>query len=255
MYRLLVDLAQPTVLLVLLTLVALANLWRKRQEGRRRLLLVTIPFVFLALLCMPAASYLALGSLEWSYPPLAERPADVQAVVVLSGDIHPLNEEGTRVELGEDTLYRCLKAAEVYHQGKQCRVVVSGGKVDPAMPGPSLAEAMGNFLRGQGVAANDLIVEDRSQTTHENAVESCRLLNERGIHKIVLITDAAHLNRAAACFRKQGAEVVPCGCRYRALGIDWSLPAFLPNPAAARGVQDACHEWLGIAWYRLHGWV
>jgi len=255
MYRLLVDLAQPTVLLGLLTLLAVANLWRKRKEVRRRLLLVTIPFVLLTLLCMPVTSYLALGSLEWSYPPLEARPADVEAVVVLSGYLRVLDEAGTRVELGEDTLYRCLRAVEVYHRGKPCPVVVSGGKVDPATPGPSLAQAMGNFLQGQGVAATDLIVEDRSRTTYENAVESCRLLNDRGIHKIVLVTDAAHLGRAASCFRKQGVDVVPCGCRYRALRIDWSVRAFLPDPSVARGFQDAFHEWLGTAWYRLRGWA
>lgn len=252
MYRLLVDLARPTVLLSLLAALALANLWRKRQESRRRLLLLTVPFVLLFVWCLPVTSYLALGSLEWSQPPLEERPADAEAIVVLSGYLRVLDEKGTQVELGEDTLYRCLKAAEVYHEGKPCPVVVSGGKVDSATPGPSLAAAMRDFLREQGVAASDLIVEDRSRTTYENAVESCRLLDERGIHKIVLVTDAAHLRRAVACFHKQGADVVPCGCRYRALGIDWAR-AFLPDPAAARGCRDACHEWLGIGWYRLNG--
>src|SRR5271166_5833333 len=116
MYRLLVDLAQPTVLLGLLSLLALANLWRKRRETRRRLLLMTVPLVLLALWCTPVVSYLALGSLEWAYPPLEERPNDAEAIVVLSGYARVLDPAGKQVELGEDTLYRCLRAAEVYHQ-------------------------------------------------------------------------------------------------------------------------------------------
>ncbi len=173
--------------------------------------------------------------------------------MVLSGYIHVVDKEGTRVELGGDTLYRCLRAAEVYRQGKPCPVLVSGGKVNPEAPGPTLAAAMRDFLLRQGVAEEDLIVEDRSTTTYENAVESCRLLEERGLHKIVLVTDAAHMYRAADCFRKQGAEVVPCGCRYRATGMEWSPWAFVPNPAAAGASQEALHEWLGTAWYRLRG--
>jgi uncharacterized SAM-binding protein YcdF (DUF218 family) len=253
MYRFVTGLAQPGVLLSLLMALALANLWRKRRETRRRLLLLTVPAALLALWCTPVLGYLLFGSLERPYPPLKERPADAEAIVVLSGYLRVLDEGGTQVELGGDTLYRCLRAAEVYRQGKPCPVLVSGGKVDPDAPGPALAVAMRDFLRGQGVAEGDLIVEDRSRTTYENAVESCRLLAERGLHKIVLVTDACHMYRAAGCFRKQGAEVVPCGCRYRAARMDWSPWAFVPNPGAAGGSQDALHEWLGSAWYRLLG--
>jgi uncharacterized SAM-binding protein YcdF (DUF218 family) len=253
MYRLASELARPTVLLGLLTVLALANLWRKRRETRRRLLLLTVPFVLLLAWCTPVVSYLALGSLEWDYPPLERRPDDAEAIVVLSGYVRVLDDEGTQTELGEDTLYRCLKAAEVYRQGRPCPVVVSGGKVDPDSPGPALAVPMCDFLRQQGVAEADLVVEDRSTTTFENAVEGGRLLAERGIHKVVLVTDALHLSRASACFRKQGVEVVPCGCRYRASHWEWSVGSFLPDPDAARGSKDACHEWLGSAWYRLRG--
>jgi uncharacterized SAM-binding protein YcdF (DUF218 family) len=253
MYQLVTTLAQPALLLSLALVLGMANLWRKRRETRRRLALVTVPLVLLAVWSTPVVGYLAFGSLEWPYPPLTERPADAEAIVVLSGYVSVLNEEGTQFELGSDTLYRCLRAVEVYRQGKRCPVLVSGGKVDAAAPGPTLAAAMHQFLQQQGVAEDDLIDEDRSGTTYENAVESCRLLRERGLHKIVLVTDAAHLYRAADCFRKQGADVVPCGCRYRAARMDWSVWAFVPDAAAAGGPQEAVHEWLGVLWYRLHG--
>jgi uncharacterized SAM-binding protein YcdF (DUF218 family) len=253
MYRFLNDLAQPAAVLVLLSGLALVNLWRKRQESRRRLLLLTVPLVLLSLWCSPLLSYLALGSREWTYPPLTERPDDAGAIVVLSGYVRVLDDEGAQVELGQDTLYRCLRAAEVYRQGKPCPVVVSGGQADPHFPGLTMAAAMRDFLCRQGVAESDLIVEGRSRTTYENAVECCRLLDRRGIHKVVLVTDAVHLGRAADCFRKRGADVVPCGCRYRATRIDWSLRTFLPDPDAADGCQEAWHEWLGVAWYRLRG--
>ena len=251
MYRLLTDLAQPAFLLALLALLAFANLWRKRRESRRRLLLLAVPLLLLSICSTPLVCYLALGSLEWSYPPLEEPPDDVQAIVVLAGRLNLLDDAGTQVELGEDTLYRCLRAADLYRRGKPRPVLVSGGKVDPTSPGPSLAAAMREFLRGQGVADNDLIVEDVSRTTYENAVESGHLLAERGIRKIALVTDAAHLRRAVGCFRKQGLEVVPCGCRYRAAHLEWSAWTFLPNASAARGFQEAWHEWLGTVWYRL----
>jgi len=246
------ELIQPAVWLYLLAALTLASLWWKRGKSRR-LLVLTIVFVLLSVLSTPLACYLALGSLEWGYPPLQERPEDIEAIVVLSGYVRVLDAEGKQVELGVDTLYRCLRAAEVYHQGKPCPVVVSGGKSDFTSPGPPLAVPMREFLLKLGVRDCDLLVEDRSRTTYENAVESCRLLDERGLHKIVLVTDAAHLKRAAGCFCKQGVEVIPCGCRYRARRMDWSARSLLPNPSAAEGFREAWHEWLGVGWYGFRG--
>jgi hypothetical protein len=61
------------------------------------------------------------------------------------------------------------------------------------------------------------------------------------------------MRRAAACFEKQGIKVVASSCRYRATRLRWTLETFLPDPSAARGVREAWHEWLGIAWYWLSG--
>lgn len=253
MYRFLADFLQPFLLLYLLTGLALANLWRKRTETRGRLLLVTLPFLGLIVICTPAVAYLALGSLEWRYPPQYDRPDDVEAIVVLGGAMWPPDELRLRAELGQDTLYRCLHAARLYRQGKPCLVVVSGGIVEPDTPGPTLAELMHDFLREQGVAEADLLVEDKSRSTYENAVGTRTLLRQRGIDKILLVTDATHLRRAQRCFRAQGFEVTPSGCRYRATSFEWSPFEFLPSPHAARHVQQVAHEWLGMAWYRLTG--
>jgi len=54
------------------------------------------------------------------------------------------------------------------------------------------------FLVKLGVPATDVLVEDRSRTTSENAVETQKLLALRGISKILLVTDAAHDLRADA---------------------------------------------------------
>jgi uncharacterized SAM-binding protein YcdF (DUF218 family) len=253
MYRLAADLLQPFFLLYLLTALLLLNLWRKRREDRRRLLALTLAFVLLGFCCVPATGYLALGSLEWPYPPMEQRPEDTQAIVVLAGYIRPAPAGRTRPEMGEDTLCRCLRGVEVYHQGPPCPILVSGGLLDAEGRGPRCAPLMRDFLVQMGVPASDVIVEDSSRTTWENAVQSGKLLEARGIRKIVLVTDAAHLFRAMRCFRKQGLDVVGCGCRYRALSVPKELTAYLPSAGGGRGLQAAWHEWLGTVWYWLQG--
>src|SRR5947209_16335628 len=179
MYEFATKLLQPFLLLYLLTLLAFLRLWRKRRESRGRLLAVTIPLVGLTLVCTPAVAHLLLGTLEWQYPPLEQRPAEARAIVVLASSVCYVSPDGKYAELDEDSVSRCLYAAELYRQGPACPVVVSGGRVDPEEEGPAVAQAMADFLRRLGVGQADVIVEDASRTTFENSVESARLLNVR----------------------------------------------------------------------------
>lgn len=243
-------LLQPLTLSYLIAAMALVLLWRRRQEKRRRLVVLTVAFGALTVLCLPATANIALGSLEWQYAPLDRRPDDAAVIVVLSGSLRAARPDGTRVELSSDTLYRCLRVAELYRESP-CPVLVSGGKVHSDDPGPALADAMRAFLLTQAIPDSDILLERHSRNTAENARETAQLLAARQVRRIVLITDAAHLPRAVGCFRKQGLAVVPCGCRYRALGLRGNVSDYLPDPNAAVGVAAACHEWLGLAWYWL----
>ena len=153
-------LTDPLLLLFLLALGMLVGLWRGRTCSRCLLGLLTLLFACLTAVCTPAVVFLMLGSLEWPYPPGTERPADAAAIVVLSGRLRPLDAKWDRIELGQDTLYRCLLAVEVYQQSGRCLLFVSGGKVNPQRPGPTLARAMATFLVEQGVAADDLVLEE-----------------------------------------------------------------------------------------------
>src|SRR4051794_23465310 len=97
------SLLQPDFLLYVLLVLALVALWRTRPAiPRRRLLWLTVPFVLLSILSVPAVGYLAFGTLEWPYPPSRQRPVNVDAIVVLSGYLKPPDELHPQGELGED---------------------------------------------------------------------------------------------------------------------------------------------------------
>jgi uncharacterized SAM-binding protein YcdF (DUF218 family) len=212
-----------------------------------------VAFVGLTLVCTPAAAHLALGSLEWQYCPADEMPDDAQAIVVLSAGIRPPSGARAQAELDEDSLQRCLHAADLYRQRPTCTVVVSGGKVDADGPGPACAPVMRDFLVRLGVRASDIVVEDSSRTTYENAVECVKLLKQRRLDRVVLVTDAVDMFRALRCFRKQGLEPTPSPCHYHATAFEVSFFAFVPSLGAAGACQRAWHEWLGTAWYWLKG--
>lgn len=204
------------------------------------------------LLATPAASHVALGSLEWWYPPSRERPESCQAIVVLGGYVRPADAIHPWPELGYDSIARCRLAAELYHSGDRCPIFVCGGIV--AEPSETtIAAEMGRFLTDLGVDPGDIRLEDRSRSTYENALFVSDLLWADSIASVLLVTDAMHLPRSVLCFRHQGIETVPRGSRYRAtsFGFDWA--SFLPTTTAMAGWDEASHEWLGIGWYWLRG--
>jgi len=112
---------------------------------------------------------------------------------------------------------------------------------------------MADFLLRQGVKESDLVLEESSRTTYENAVESTKLLKERGLRNAVLVTDAVDMFRAVRCFRGQGMELLPSPCHYRAARFETSFRQFVPNPGAVRSCHRVWHEWLGTLWYWVHG--
>ena len=94
--------------------------------------------------------------------------------------------------------------------------------------------------------------ETRSRDTADNAAMSAEILKAAGIRRIVLVTQAFHMPRAAALFRAAGLEVVPAPTQFKAGGALLASPTdFLPSAYALRNTYYALHEWLGLAWRQL----
>jgi uncharacterized SAM-binding protein YcdF (DUF218 family) len=254
MYYFLADLLQPYTVLFLAALVGLVIVWRRHSESRRRLLPLVVPVVCLALISLPAVSFLAVGSLEWQFPASPEAESEAAPLVVLSGWAHrPQVPEG-RAFLGTDSQFRCRHAAMLYRQGPRSTVIVCGGLLDPEDLGGPLADLMRDHLIELGVAPEDIVTESNSRSTFENAPLASPLLRERGIRRIRLVTDGLHLTRATRCFLAQGFEVIPAASSYQATKFNWSLLTFVPNAKAAVTFEAAAHEWVGMIVYWMQGY-
>ena len=252
MYQFVSDVAEPFTL-VALALVVGWFWFQKRLEGYRwQRFTISVLLVALVLMSTPLAAYWATWSLERAYPPMRAFPEDVAAIVVLNGGFRVYDKSAKTVEMREPTALRAKHAAELYHRADRPLVVPSGGR-RPEPLGTAFPEATCRFLLMLGVDSKDLLPEDRSSSTHENAVRCWELLQPRNIRRIVLVTDATHMHRASRCFRAAGFEVVPAACNYRAGQFEMAPSSFFPSPQAASDFEIALHEWLGLVWYWLHG--
>jgi uncharacterized SAM-binding protein YcdF (DUF218 family) len=207
----------------------------------------------LILFSLPAVNYHLLGTLEWQYPPVEGRPSDAEAIIVLDAGIRFADAVRPEAEPELDSMRRCVEAAKVYHRGKPCPLIVTGGNTDPHGSGQVASEVLADFLVRLGVRQSDLVLEKQSRSTYENAVECRRLLEQRGIQRVILVTDATHMRRAVRCFRRQGIDVYPWPCWHQATEFSWQPSSFLPSPGAAYAFMAVAHEWAGLTWYWLRG--
>ena len=124
------------------------------------------------------------------------QPEPRDAIVVLGA---PLTPAGVLTPILDE---RVAAAAALYHAGGGRFVVASGGTTQGAPRAEAIALAEG--LRAAGV--DDVVVEDRSRTTAENARLSAALLAERGARSVWLVTQPFHAKRAAWLFRRAGLD-------------------------------------------------
>lgn len=193
-----------------------------------------------------------MRALEVPYPPQEFPQAETQAIVVLASKVYPASPPLPTPRLGSDTFERCVYAAWLYKNWRPLPILATGGTNHSDTP--AYAHVMEEALHLEGVPESMIWSEEESHSTHQEALYSAEILKSRGIHKIALVTDAYHMRRAEASFRKQGLEVIPAACGYRALSSSVYFQV-TPDWEAIAWNEDALHEAVGLVWYWLHGWI
>jgi uncharacterized SAM-binding protein YcdF (DUF218 family) len=238
---------------LLLTIVALIRYWR--QAKARKPLFLTMTLFGIFLISWPPFVWLLLQPFERPFPPGFDHSNDAQAIVVLSGNIQFSPLPGLPAAgVAGDTFERCQYAAYLHNHWHPLPVLASGGGNQPGSLTPPYASIMKEAIVIQGVPDSLVWMEGKSHNTHENAEYSAQLLRQKGIKKIILVTDAYHMLRAEKSFRKTGLIVVPAASGYRT----FDRPIFrdiTPGWESIRFSEDLLHETLGLIWYKLHGWI
>jgi uncharacterized SAM-binding protein YcdF (DUF218 family) len=228
-------------LLSVFLLLAFWGLLRNRKK------LIFVGLLGLFATSWPIAEWLFARPLERAYPVRPfQAPDGLQAIVVFSGGVEPPLYERPYPSPNLDTVERCEYAAWIYRR-HPLPVVACGGL-------PAYAAEMRDLLRRSGVPDDRIWTEDRSRNTYENALYAAGILRAHGVDRVALVVDARSMPRAAACLRKQGMHVVPAPSKFRR----WDTPFWqelTPKPSAVKGNEETLHEIVGLAWYRLRGWI
>lgn len=103
---------------------------------------------------------------------------------------------------------RMVQTLTLYKQHKIKKILITGDNGYLTDNGLHEASQMKQLLIGWGIPAKDILTEEKSRNTYENAVETKKLLTPmlRPGSKILLVTSGTHMRRARACFLKAGLQ-------------------------------------------------
>jgi uncharacterized SAM-binding protein YcdF (DUF218 family) len=180
-------------------------------------------------------------------PPLADAErAGAQAIVILAGGRVRASPDWGGDTVNTSTLRRIRYGARLARE-TGLPVLLAGGNPDRApLPEARLMQAV--LEREFGVKAR--WIEDRSDTTAENARFTAAILLPLGIRRVLLVTDAYHQPRARRAFAVAGLAPIAAPTGY--IGRSAFRPQQLvPNAEALRVSNLALREWAARLWYRL----
>ncbi|WP_211444873.1 YdcF family protein [Collimonas humicola] len=204
--------------------------------------------LLLFVLSTEVGTLLLAGPLERRVPALeAGATGGAQAIVVLGGGrISNAPEYGGEDIPNYQTLARLRYGAKLQRQ-TGLPVLVSGGMPD----GSRVSEAvlMANSLQ-EDFAVPVKWREEASDDTAQNAKFSAVILQQAGVRKILLVTDALHMPRAQMMFAQAGLEVVIAPTIFFS-HERLTLRSFLPSGKGMYRSDYALHEWLGILWFKI----
>lgn len=235
----------PPTALLLLAVVGLI-----RNKTKIGMIILTFSLLLLLMLSLPIVE-LKLSEYWESYPVFrSENARGEQVIVVIGGGLQaPAVEYTNAATVKPGTLLRIRYAAKLA-KDTGLRILTSGGKTLKQL---DLSEAglMADVLQKEFGAVVSW-QEPESRNTAENARFSHRLLQQHGIDKIILVTEAYHMPRAMSEFRKAGflVEAAPTAF-YRHSDGKIGLEDFIPSVFALEYGFLVSHEIVGMLWYRI----
>jgi uncharacterized SAM-binding protein YcdF (DUF218 family) len=240
----------PLPLCLILLLAGLLLLWFTKRQKAGKILVSAGVFILIIATCGPASDVL-LNELEEEYSPIAtsELPGSSPRWIIVLGGGHTIDPRlPATSQLAESSLARLVEGIRLQRLFPDSKLLLSGGPGEAAEP---VAQTMSRAAQALGVAASDIVLEDVSKNTAEEAALVAPMI---GQERFLLVTSAAHMPRAVALFRKKGLDPIPSPSDY-GVKVEAGRSSFGLYPRSGRLNQAdiAMHEYVGMKWAKLRG--
>ncbi|KAA2223358.1 YdcF family protein [Chryseobacterium sediminis] len=159
-------------------------------------------------------------------------------IVVLGGGVVDINN----IEKLHTMSYsRIVTAYQLYHEFQEknmpCKIIISG----KGRGHTSEAELFSENFKKMGVSDSDIIKEDKSMNTYQNAKFSSPIVKKMAPTNVYLVTSGFHMKRSVALFQIFGLKPIP-----QASDLIDSEITFFPNSYNAAFTFVMLKEVVGI---------
>src|SRR4029077_2848549 len=244
-------LLQPGNLLLLCLLAGMLLLLRGRRRGELLVVLSAIGLLLLAVAPIGPAMMLVL---EQRFPRPATLPSRIDGILVLGGAVDPRLSLAYGEAVFNGSIARVLGGVALARHHPEAKLALVGGEGEVIPIGFAESRATKGFVIEEGIPAAQLIIEERSRSTHENAVFAKEMIRPAAGQNWILVTSAFHMPRAVGAFRAVDWPVIPYPVDFK---VD-PRPGLRANFSLVDGLGSstiAGKEWAGLLGYRLLGWT
>lgn len=194
----------------------------------------------------------------WLARPLEERfavpapPPEVDGIIVLGGAQDTQVGAARGVLALDAAAERLIVGYGLALDYPQSRLVFSGGS--GSLSGPRNIERIITeyFVDTVDLEDSQVIYEDRSRNTYENALYTKAMVNPQADEVWVLVTSAWHMPRSVGIFRKVGFPVLPWPADFLTRG-DAEFRSTIEASQRLLELDIAVREYIGLVAYRLLG--
>lgn len=236
------------LLLIMLGLLLLIT----NQAKRTQITSLISGFCIIFLFSFAPISQGLFNHLQNQYEPLMTVPTQITNIVVLGSGLGGKKNYPPNLTLGPGSLSRLIEGIRVYNMvlknNPNATLILSGGRVYQS---PSVAGKMRNVAVMLGVNPANIALEDGSLDTHDEALFLQKTL---GNNPFILVTSAFHMPRSMKLFEALGMRPIAAPTQFSTTG-HIPLINYVPNTSNLQKSDTAIHEYLGILWARMRGYI
>lgn len=233
-------------------ILLIISFFHKKAKWKKKLIYTAVAILYLF-----SNNYIFyLAASKWNVKPIKLESNEKFKYAIVLGGMANFDDELKRIKFSE-AVDRLLQAIRLYKTGHIEKIIISGGSGSILYPEMIESEIIRTYLIEIGIPKSDILIENKSKNTRQNAIFTAELLKRKNNHDTcLLISSSIHIRRAVGCFEKAGIKTLP----YPTNQLD---PVFkfspgnllLPDPAILNSWKLLIHEIAGYFIYWLRGYL
>ncbi len=222
-----------------------------------RKLKIAMGFQFLCLLLVIIIGYKPFPNLilkKLQAQPYLEQPTwtDKNIIVILGLGTQSWPQNNGLVKNSSFAYARLFEGARLYHDCRKksdhCFLLLTGG--DPLKRGISEAQVMMQDLISINVPVGDILLEDQSLNTFQNALYSSKIIHGLEPQSVFLVSSGLHMSRAQLYFNHFHVKTIAAPADFIS-----GYSSQIPMAAHFFVVDRAIHEYLGVVRYWIYNFL